>query len=248
MKTKLIVMLVTISAILMIIFFYGHQQKNINKNRSYFRTKFQNATIESHIYDFPYWNEIQSQEVDMAFTAYFTGSYLGDEKETALILDLIDRGGFLGVVAEAHEKWEVLEYLKKGYSLEEIGNGKAYKEYKPTAHTEARFKELRLCQFWYKQLFNEDPPAMKAFLFVDPLLQIVVWDIYKMEIDEKIMKMLVVDELEKYKDVISSENCSKEDVENCIKFFEKTGYDYGDGRDLFLKRGLEFLDKFNKIN
>lgn len=247
MKTKLIVMLVVISAMLAVTFFYGHQQKDINKNKSHFRTKFHNKTIENCIHDFEYWHEIQSQEVDMAFESYFTGSHLGGEKETALILELIDRGGFLGVVAEAHEKWEVLEYLRKDYSLEEIGSGKAYKEYKPTAHTEARFKEIRLYQFWYKQLFDEDPPAMIAFLFVHPMLKIIAQDIYHVEIDAELMDMLV-HELDKYEGVIRSENCSREDVENCIKFFEKTGYDYGDQKNLFLKRGLDFLDEFNKVN
>lgn len=215
------------------------------KNQSYFRAKFNNKKVENHIKNFEYWGEIQSQEVDVAFETYQKGPYIQKRfpDEAALIFKVIERGGLLGVAAEAHEKWEVLEYIRRGYSTEEIGNGKAYEEYKPAAHAEARFRELRLYQFWYKQVFNEKPPAMRAFLFVHPVLKIIVEDIYKVEVDDKLMRYLL-DELEKYKDVVGSENCSKEDVGNCIKFFETTGFSYGDERDLFLRRGLHFADKF----
>lgn len=216
------------------------------EKKNNFRAKFNNETVEKKIQDFQYWDEIQSEEVDLAFEAYQRGSYVQGRfpKEAAIIFGLIDRGGLLGVVVEAHEKWEVLEYLKKGYSIEDIGNGKAYEEYKPQAHAVARFKELRFYQFWYKHLFKDKPPAMKAFLFVHPVLKMIVQDVYKVEIDTKLMDRLV-NELQIYKDTFDSEECSEKDLERCLIFFEKTGYDYGDQRGLFLSRASDFLNKFN---
>lgn len=229
-----------------LVIFCGCSLTKTVENKSFFRAKFNDDTIENRIQDFEYWNEIQSQEVDAAFEAYQKGAYIQRRfpDEAALIFRFIDRGSLLGVAVEAHEKWEVLEYIRKGYSMEEIGDGRAYEEYKPIAHTEARFKELMLYQFWYEQLFNERPPTMKAFLFVHPLLKIIAEDIYKVEVDTQLMKMLI-NELEKYESVMKSEKCSKEDIEKCIRLFDRTGYDYGDQKDLFLKRGLDFLNEFH---
>lgn len=214
------------------------------KERSYFRAQLNDAIVEGHIHDFAYWREIQSKEVDIAFETYQKGPHIQKRfaQEASTIFQLIGRGGLLGVAAEAHEKWEVLEYLKGGYSLEDIGNGKAYAEYKPHAHAIARYKELRLYQFWYALLFGDKPPAMKAFLFVHPVLKIIVEDIYQVETTTEVMDGLMR-ELRAYEGIARTERSSKEDISRCIRFFEGTGYDYGAQRSLFLDRGLIFLEK-----
>jgi len=194
--------------------------------------------------EFEYWGEIQTEEVDRAFEAYLNGSYIQKiaPKERAAIFQIIEQSGLLGVAVEAHEKWEVLEYLKMGYSLEDIGNGKAYKEYKPRAHAAARYKELKLYQFWYTKLFGGNPPAMKAFLFVNPFLKIILEDVYKVKTTTKVMDYFVR-ELKEYENIVRGEESSEEDIIKCIRFFEQIGYDYGDQRAFFLNQGLTFLEE-----
>ena len=86
------------------------------EERSYFRARLNDAIIKEHIHAFVYWNEIQSKEVDIAFETYQKGPDIQKRfgREASTIFQLIRQGGLLGVAAEAHEKWEVLEYLKKG--------------------------------------------------------------------------------------------------------------------------------------
>ncbi|MDP3725879.1 MAG: hypothetical protein Q8R36_01640 [bacterium] len=212
--------------------------------QSYFRAQFNNNVIENQINKFPYWDEIQTKEVDMALKSYLKEPYAQKKfpKEAEMVFRLIDQGGLLGVATEAHEKWEVLEYLKKGYSLEDISNGKAHKENRSSAHAVARYKELRFYQFWYTQLFGSNPPAMRTFLFVHPALKIFIEDIYKTETTTKIMEKLTR-ELKEYESVARAEKSSKDDVLRCIEFFERTGYNYGAERSLFLNRGLTFFEE-----
>ena len=217
---------------------------NIDKPTSYFRTAFNNEIIENCISEFEYWGEIQSQEVDIAFEAYQKGHYIQAKfpEESALIFKLIEQGGLLGAAAEVHEKWEVLEYLKNSFSLEDIDNGKAYKVYKPRAHAEARFKELRLYQFLYGRLCRGRVPAMRAFLYVHPVLKIIVQDIYKADVSAELLSRLL-SELGEHANAVISEKIFAKDIKSCIKFFEKGGYIYGEQRSLFLERGLTFVTK-----
>lgn len=214
--------------------------------QSDFRAKFDNEAIRNQINEFTYWDEIQTKEVDAAFEAYLKGPGTQGKfsKEAATIFQLIQQGGLLGVTIEAHEKWEVLEYLKNGYLLEDINSGKAREEYKPVAHAVARYKELRLYQFWYAKLFGSNPPAMRAFLFVHPALKIFIEDIYATETTIEVMD-LFVRELREYEGIARTEKSSGVDVIRCIKFFERGGYDYGAQRSLFLNRGLIFFEKIN---
>lgn len=232
-----------ISTLLLIpVLAYGQDIQTVQTGKSYFRASFNNEKIEKNIHKFPYWDEIQSREMDVAFEAYLTGPFARENfpEEAAMIFRFIEQGNLMGVVIEAHEKWEVLEYIKRGYSVEDISNGKAYAEYKPRAHTEARFKESRLYQFWYKQLFRGDPPAMRAFLFVHPVLHMFIRDIYGIEVTTEIMRHLI-GEFGKHESIVRSEECSRKDIEKAMAFFEKTGYNYGNQKGLFLKRGLVFL-------
>jgi hypothetical protein len=54
---------------------------------------------------------------------------------------------------------------------------------------------------------------------------------------------VIMSEFLHYEDIMRSEQCLKEDIMKCIRFFELTGYDYEAERNLFLKRGLTFLEK-----
>lgn len=223
--------------------------KEEGEKESYFRTKFNNEVFEKCIHEFKYWSEIQSEEVDIAFEAYLQGPSAQKiaPLECAMIFKLIEQGGVLGVAAEAHEKWEVLEYLKKGYSLEDIRNGDAHKQYKSVAHAEARFKEYRLYQFLYKNLLGENPPAMRAFLFVHPFIKIFLEDIYNVKVSEVTIAIMdrLVSEHGKYEHIMRGENCSREDIEKCIRFFEEVGFDYGNDRNLFLQCGMKFLQSID---
>ncbi|MEK7560625.1 MAG: hypothetical protein AAB539_01570 [Patescibacteria group bacterium] len=232
------------NALLLLVHFFGLLCCETPKTRSYFRTKLNDKVIADRIHAFAYWNEVQSQEVDIAFERYQKGPYIQKRfpKEAAIIFQLIEQDRFLGIAAEAHEKWEVLEYLKNGYSLEDISSGKAYEEYKPHAHAVARYKELRLYQWWHTQLFGGDPPAMRAFLFTHPVLKILVEDVYSVEISTEIVDGLIR-ELREYESIVRAEKCSRDDIEKAMSFFERTGYDYGTQRGLFLNRGLMLLEK-----
>lgn len=211
--------------------------------QSYFRAKLNDTIIENHINTFVYWHEVQSKEVDAAFEAYQKGHYIQKRfpEEARTIFQLIERGGLLGVAAEAHEKWEVLEYLKRGYSLEDIGSGRAYEAYKLHAHAVARYKELRLYQFWYAKMLGSESPAMRAFLFAHPVLKILVEDVYHVVITIEVIDGLIC-ELREYEGIARAESSSHDEIEKCIKFFERTGYDYGIQRSLFLNRGQVFFE------
>lgn len=209
----------------------------------HFRTKL-DKTLEEHLSQFEHWNEIQSEEVDLAFEVYLRGHYISNKapKEVSMVFKLIEKGGLLGVETEAHEKWEALEYLKKEYSLEDISNGKAHKEYKPFAHTEARFKEFKLHQFLYENQFGKKSPPMYAFLLVSPFLEIFGEEVHGVEIRDEHLEYLI-GEFGKYKDSIMSEKCSKKDLKNALKFFEKNGYLYRDKAKI-LKRAEEFTKRY----
>lgn len=209
-----------------------------------FRTKL-DKTLEEHISQFEYLKEIQPSEVDTAFEAYLRGPYVTGlaPDEAGMVFKLIEKGGLLGLEAEAHEKWEVLEYLKKDYSLEDISNGKAHKEYRKYAHAEARFKEHSLHQFLYNKQFGKKAPPMHAFLLVTPLLEIFLEGVYKSEVTNDHLEYFI-GEFGKHKDSILSEKCSKTDLENALKFFEKNGYEYKN-REKMLRRAEDFIKRYD---
>lgn len=220
----------------------------MNKSK-YFRTKL-DKTLEKYLSQFEYWDEIQTKEVDLAFEAYLTGSYIPKiaPREVEKIFELIGQGGILGVAVEAHEKWEVLEYLKKGYMLEQIRDGTAHKAHKKagaefkdvSAHAEARFKEHKLYQFCYEKLFKEQPPALMAFLLVCPHQEIFIFD--DIDIEEHLNYYMdrFMHEYGKHEVSVRAEKCSERDLEKALMFFEKNGYKYKD-RQKALRMAIEYL-------
>jgi len=205
-----------------------------------FRTKL-DKTLEKQLSQFEYLKEIQSLELDVAFEKYLRGPYMRGLGlgESDMVFSLINKGGLLGFAVEAHEKWEVLEYLKKSYSLEDISDGKAHKEHKPYAHAEARFKEYSIYRFLYEKQFNKKSPPIYAFLLVTPSIEIFGEGVHKVDLTVDHLEYLIK-EYGKHKDSILSEKCSKQDLKNAMKFFEKNGYEYKDMKKM-LRRAEEFI-------
>lgn len=220
-------------------------------NKKYFRTKL-DKTLEKCIGQFEYWDEIQPLKVDMAFEAYLCNSYISQIApiEVKTIFRLMEQGGILGMAMECHEKWECLEYLKKRYTLKQIRNGKSHKAYKKagadfknvSAHAEARFKEYSFYQFLYQKQLDKKSPPKYAFLLVTPFLEIF-GEAYKIEMTVEHLEYLV-NEFGKHKDSIMSEKCSKKDLKNALKFFEKNGYEYKD-KSKMLRRAEDFIKRYD---
>lgn len=210
--------------------------------KKHFRTKLKDKTLEKCISQFECLEEINSEEVDLAFETYLRGPYITKlaKNEVERVFELMKDGKLLGVAVEAHEKWEVLEYLKKGYTLEEISNGVAHENYRPYAHAEARFKEYSLYKFLYQKQFLKDSPPMHAYLLVCPLWELFIEECYKMEIKPEHLDYML-GEFGHHEKPIRSEKCSKEDLENALKFFEKNGYEYKDKAKM-LRRAEDFIN------
>lgn len=220
----------------------------MSEPKKYFRTKL-DKTLEEHLSQFEYWDEIQPLEVDLAFEAYLCNSYISQiaPTEVKTIFGLMEQGGILGLAVECHEKWECLEYLKKNYTLEQIRDGTVHKAHKKagaefkdvSAHAKARFKEYSLYQFLYQKQLDKKSPPKYAFLLVTPFLEIF-GEAYKIEMTVEHLDYLI-NEFGKHKDSIMSEKCSEKDLENALKFFEKNGYQYKD-KSKILERAKEFLE------
>ena len=213
-----------------------------------FRAEFDNETIESAISNFEYWDEISNnKEIDDAIDAHLTMGHDAPEYEVRAndtTLRIIERDDLIGKVVWAHEGWEMHVFLGMGYSQEQIANGSAWSESGANAHALARYKELQLYQFLYSQLIGGTPPAMRAFLFVHPTL-IYVWENdLEIGVDRVVMRYLLYKDLGEYSNIVRDEDSSSDDIEKVIRFFEAVGYDFGDQREVFLNRGLDFLVHF----
>ncbi len=221
----------------------------MNKMNNNFRTKL-NKTLEEHLSQFEYWDEIQTKKVDLAFEAYLTGSYIPKlaPRDVEKVFELIGQGGILGVAVEAHEKWECLEYLKEGYSIAQIGDGTAHKAHHSNGewfdvhpHAEARFKEHKLYQFLYKKLFKEKPPALVSFLLVTPYSEIFNFENIDIEKNLNYYMNHFMHEYGKHEETVMAEKCSEKDLEKALMFFEKScGYEYKD-RQKALRMAKEYL-------
>lgn len=221
-------------------------------NKKYFRTKL-DKTLEEQLSQFEYWDEIQPLEVDVAFESYLCSSYISNKtpKEVGMVFKLIEKGGLLGLAVEAHEKWEVLEFLRKKYTLEQIRDGTAHKAHRVnnkwkdedvSPHAEARFKEYSLYRFLYDAQFGKKSPPLYAFLLVTPHIEIFGEEVHNVDVTIEHLDYLI-GEFGKYKSSIISEKCSKKDLKNSMKFFEKNGYTYNN-RNKMLKRAENFIRKY----
>lgn len=228
----------------------------MSEPKKYFRTKL-DKTLEKCINQFEYWEEIQTEDVDRAFEAYLTGSYIPEiaPRDVEKVFELIRQGGILGIAVEAHEKWECLEYLRKGWTIEQIGDGTAHKAHRVDGkwkdedvgpHAEARFKEHKLYQFCYEKMFKEQPPALMAFLLVSPHFEIFNFDNIDIEKHLNYYMDHFMHEYGKHEESVRAEKCSERDLEKALVFFEKSSYQYKD-RQKALRMASEYLQNGLKI-
>lgn len=149
-------------------------------------------------------------------------------RDVEKVFELIRQGGILGAATEAHEKWECLEYLRAGCTIEQIRDGTAHKAHRVdgkwkdediSPHAEARFKEHKLYQFLYEKLFKEQPPALVAFLLVIPYLEIFNFDNIDVEKHLNYYMDNYMHEYGRHEDAVRSEKCSEKDLEKAMMVF-----------------------------
>lgn len=118
----------------------------------------------------------------------------------------------LGIIA--HEKFEVVKYLKAGYTKEDIGNGKAHEEYYDEAHDKATVMQFRLYEHASKCVGGI--PSL-ALILCSPTIEII-YGTHEKGGD--------IDQSTCFSKLIKDQKITSDDIEKAISFFEKGGYTY----------------------
>lgn len=207
-------------------------------------------------------SEAEEQYIDFALSRYECSdtSYLRDlvERYVAEVLtnpvenifmnSILARDDIIGRKVAFHESIEVLEYLKRGFSEEEITTGIARIASYPEAHSEALFREHELCQYLARELFGFELPLI-TFVLVEPVIDLSLQFSTEYAIRPNISLEVVT-----WKDVeLLNENPKYqlekpriEQVMEALNFYERMGYTYTH-RDQILQCAEKYVKAIQQL-